>query len=164
MNRSIFNLVAIDDDKNFLDSLTALLEVSGYKVFTFGSVEMAIEGTKNINDLYVTLLDHDFSLGSSEGKFGYEFSRHLKRSHWAGFVMPIIYLTGRESREGFNSAVSEFGGYAPDEYFAKSQLASEPGLLQQRIDFYLDRLANFEASAEEHGRDIALGQFSDWIE
>lgn len=164
MSKSMFKLVAIDDDLNFLESLTALLEISGYIVTTFLSVEAAIAGTENDRELFVTLLDHDFSLGNTDGKFGYEFSKHLKRVHWAGVVMPIIYLTGRESKEGFNAAVSEFGGYAPDEYFSKSKLAAQPGELQKRIDFYLDRLANFEASVDEHGIEIAVGQFSDWIE
>ncbi len=164
MNRQNFTVVVIDDDLNFSESLTALLRIGGFITEHFSSVEAAINGAGQSEKLFMTILDHDFSVGSQTGLVGYEFSNFLKKNHWAGKVMPIIYLTGRESKEGFEQAISTFGGYAPDEYIPKSKLASDPGYLETRIDLYLDRLYNFEASVDEHGINIAIGQFTDWID
>jgi CheY-like chemotaxis protein len=157
-----FTVIAVDDERIFLNSLELVLKSLGYNFETYDSIKSARKGLSNRKDLFIVILDHDFKYVGNELETGYDLSKWIKTDHWAGKVLPIIYLTGRENADNFISARQEFGGLAPDDFINKDRLAVDPSLLGNRLNFFETRLWNFEATAEEHGQEIALGAFGSW--
>lgn len=151
----------VDDDVKVLRSLKFRLESRAQEVLCFEnliSAKLAVDGLATGESVLV-VLDHDFSHAGSDGETGYDFSDYLKRKSWMRFVAPVIYLTGRESRENFISQKVQLAGYAPDVFISKSQLSDNT--LETQIDFYRDRIYNFEVAIEDYGLERAIEIFTD---
>ena len=151
----------MDDDVKVLESLRFRLEGYSIPTETFDNLKtakLAVDGLVT-GESVVVILDHDFSHAGSDGETGYDFAEYLKRTSWMSYVAPVIYLTGRESRENYEVKKSELAGYAPDAFISKSQLSSNA--LETQLEFYLDRLYNFEVTIEDHGLDRALEIYLD---
>ncbi len=96
------NLLVVDDEQDFLNSITKSLEVRGFNVIAVTRGEKAIEAAKK-NDLDIALVDLKMP-----GIDGEETLKALKKEHkW----MEIVILTGHGT---IDSAVecTKFGAYS----------------------------------------------------
>src|SRR4051794_3944993 len=91
-------VIIVDDEASFADEVAAVAREQGHEAETFGTVEAAWGElqTEERLDLMI-LLDHDFH-GESKG---YELCRRIRTQHPVGLVLPIVYLTGRETHEDY---------------------------------------------------------------
>lgn len=150
----------VDDERSILESLSIRLSSDEYEVKTFDSLASCEREISSIDNTVIFVLDHDFSNSEiAHLQNGYDLAQVIKSACWTKGVTPIIYLTGRESRENFDNARSELGGLAPDYFISKSQLSSD--LLETTIRFYIDRYFNFEVAIEDFGLERAIEIFTD---
>jgi CheY-like chemotaxis protein len=157
-----FEIWLIDDEKLILDSLEFSLAASRSetirKFLTLLSAREALDASAQ---MLLLILDHDFPNADSNLSNGYDFADYAKTRFWMRAVLPIIYLTGRESLEGFESKKFLMGGRAPDFYMNKTELHTNK--LDELIENLADRLYNFEVAVEEHGLERAIEIFTDPI-
>lgn len=157
-----YTIYVIDDEVDVAAAVCTSLELDGYQCRPLHSLTQARTQLGGVEELFITILDHDFATVAGEAETGYEFGRWLKEQHWAAYVLPIIYLTGRETPAGYVRARRELAGYAPDDFLNKNELAVNPELLGQRVDFFADRLLAFDDAVAEHGVQVARGMFGEW--
>jgi CheY-like chemotaxis protein len=148
-------IVLVDDEVEFVEDLRVLIQALGYDSEAYYSLASAKEGLRGREDDFIVLLDHDFRAEAGEDEKGYLLARWLRREHRLREILPIIYLTGRESPEDFVKMHQELRLFAPDAYLNKSQLASEPDRLPELLSYYDDELDRFQAMREEYGDERA---------
>jgi len=152
----------VDDEVEVTDSLRFRLEnPDRYSVHIFNNLDEAELGILGSDDdeLFLVILDHDFAAPTGKLQNGYDLAQEIKSRSWMRGVCPIIYLTGRESEEDFNATRSALAGLAPDEFLSKSSLTGQK--LENRIDFYIERLENFWTDIEYFGYERALEIYTD---
>ena len=160
MSEESLEVWVIDDEMMVLENIQFNLETAGYRVRVFEDPRLAEAEIAGHVGLLIVVLDHDFSLVGMPDYKGYDFAKFAKRVHWSKCVLPIVYLTGRETSEGFSTAKHSFGGSAPDSFLSKA----ESHLLVDELAKWEARLLNFEATIDEHNLEIALGQYCDWAD
>jgi CheY-like chemotaxis protein len=152
----------VDDESQVLESQKAFLGASGFEVATFSNPLEAEEKLPNAAEFLVFILDHDFSMAGMSSYVGYDFSSKVRSTYFLGRAAPIIYVTGRESRENFQIAKSANPGLVPNIYFAKNELASEPQKLIEALADAYEYLEELETLIDQHGFETALGIVTDW--
>jgi CheY-like chemotaxis protein len=161
-NTGRFAVWVIDDEVQVLESQEAFLGASGYEVITYSNPLDAEKELVTTKDFIVFILDHDFSMAGMSAYVGYDFSTKVRNSYYLGRAAPIIYVTGRESKENFLIAQSANPGLVPNIYFAKNELAADPKKLIEAISDAYAYLEDLETLIDEHGFEIALGIVTDW--
>ena len=157
-----YTVWVIDDEAQVLESQKAFLGASGFDVVTYSNPLDAEKDLVVTNNFVVFILDHDFSMAGMSSYVGYDFSAKVRNSYFLGRAAPIIYVTGRESRESFLIAMSTNPGLVPNIYFAKNELAADPRRLIEAISDAYEYLQELETLIDEHGFEIALGIVTDW--
>lgn len=78
----IKNVLIVDDDRDFIDAYTMILEKEGFQV---SSAMTGAEGLKKAKDLHPNIIILDVMMESADS--GFEFAQNLKSS---GINIPII--------------------------------------------------------------------------
>lgn len=157
-----YGVWVIDDEQQVLDSQRAFLSAAGFKVSTFSNPLEAEECLQTELSFLVFVLDHDFSMIGMASYVGYNFAAKVRGSYRLGRAAPIIYVTGRESKENFNIESGKNPGLVPNLYFAKNELAANPKKLVEAIAHAYAYLEELDDLIDEHGFEIALGIVTDW--
>lgn len=101
----------------------------GFEPVVYPSVPSAQKALEGSEDPFIVLLDHD--LGHAEQQ-GYVLCAWLREVHPLGLLLPIIYLTGRETPEGFYSRQQVQPFVHPTMYLNKIDMDRVlPNLLQR---------------------------------
>jgi CheY-like chemotaxis protein len=114
-------IMLVDDDVDFLDATTALLESNGYRVVRSFDAAGAREKIEEVTpDLIITDLMMESLLA------GFMFSRQIRQVPRLRNI-PIVFVTGIRTQGGFKFAWSEtqLGVAGIDAYFEKPVPASE---------------------------------------
>lgn len=180
-----YPVVLIDDEVPFINSLGRALEEEGYSVTRLRSISEAVshlsvrlrmpeDGTADDLDAgwFILVLDHDFPpedpttlVAGLEGEFevrnGYGIARWLRIHHSLGRMLPIIYLSGRESAQGFIAQMRENGQYHPDDFITKAEIGANVEMLLDRISHFDSELNRLYAMVEEHGEKMGRYLFFD---
>lgn len=157
-----FEIWLVDDEALILESLEfSISAVRTERIQKFLTLVSARDSLDVAREMLIMILDHDFPSNGGELTNGYDLADHAKSRYWMRSVLPIIYLTGRESKEGFDAKKFLMGGRAPDFYMNKTELHTNK--LEDLIDLLADRLYNFAVTIEDHGLERAIEIFSDPI-
>lgn len=132
-----------------------MVDALQYRHEVFTSIGQAKAGLDGRTEWFVCLLDHDFRQQANEEETGYDLARWLRTQHPLREILPIIYLTGRESPRSFLQRQRELRKFAPQTYLAKSDLATDFETLPKLIAAYDDELDRYEAMCDEHGEERA---------
>ena len=154
-------VMVVDDEESVADALRLLIEGEGYTVEVYTSLASA-EVLADRDDLFLTILDHDFSAVAGEETVGYVLASQLKTGHWAKHALPIIYLSGRETAAGYVARRRENMRESPDQFVSKDELASHPDVMLDLLSEYDDYLDELQATVDEHGVERTLGIFGGW--
>jgi len=151
-------VIIVDDEAQVRENLALAAKAAGYDYATYGSVESAWEELRDDSRLdLVVILDHDF-LGQAPG---YELSRRLRHHHPMGLLLPIIYLTGRESPDGYLEQFATGPMASPTIYLHKADLLKHEGILNRILQQYDEELARMHVLADEQGAQRALLYFGE---
>lgn len=186
-----FPVVAVDDDEEFLKDLAELIGSLEYPYRCYESMRVArdaiskdlrsssyslvdADGVVVTESWFICVLDHNFRHGveveeawngREEEPVGYDLSRWLRKKHPLREMLPIIYLTAVETPDGFVHAQREFPQYMPDVFMSKDDLATDPDLLPELLEYYSWQLGKFEQMIEVYGveraRFFLYGMFYD---
>lgn len=137
----------LDDDSDILADGLADLDGDRYPVSKCLTIERGMEALTNpdgsvTGDAVVVFVDHD--LGA--GREGYEFVEWIRRRHPLGHLLPIVYLTGRESERGFLERQAKSPYHTPSLYLSKRDFAKTTFDINE---FIADLVRQFSESAEE---------------
>lgn len=174
-----YRLVIVDDEHPFLMTLQSWLQGEGYSVSAAASIrdamsiveEMRAAATDPISaddvddrTWFIAVLDHDFPTehppvtypDPRDGKLhelrqGYDLARWMRVHHTLGRILPVIYLSGRESPQGFLEAMRENRQYHPDDFITKAEIAEDPERLLESISRFDEELSRLYSLMEEHG-------------
>lgn len=137
----------LDDDSVVLSDGLADLDEQRFRVDLCTTVAAAMtalqdEGGSITPDDVVLFVDHD--LGG--GQEGYEFVEWVRRGHQRGHLLPIVYLTGRESERGYIKRQANRPYHSPSLYLSKLDFARASFDVNQFID---ELVGKFEQGVEE---------------
>jgi CheY-like chemotaxis protein len=185
---SRYRVVLIDDEISFINSLGRTLEEDGYPVVRLTSIREAVESLQQliatcgdgsvpegeVDDgcWFVVVLDHDFPRedpplriegrgGSRTLTVGYDVAQWLRQHHPLGRLLPIVYLSGRETAQGFIAQMRRNGQYHPDAFITKAEIGIDVDLLLDTIEHFDHELARLYALVEEHGVERGRYVFHD---
>jgi CheY-like chemotaxis protein len=189
---SRYRVVLIDDEIPFVNSLGRNLEEDGYPVVRLGSIGEAIVelerlicaceadeshpvGTVDDRCWFVVVLDHDFPReepactvvgrkGEMTVTVGYDIAEWLRFRHPLGRLLPIIYLSGRETAQGFIARMRQNVQYHPDDFITKAEIGIDVDLLLNAIEHFDLELARLYSLSEEHGLVRGRYIFSDMFD
>lgn len=157
-------LYLVDDEIEITSTLSFRLEnPEKYQILCFNDMVSASKSIASLqeDEIFLVILDHDFANSSGDLRNGYDLAQEIKSRSWMRGVAPVIYLTGRESEENFNSKARMLGGNAPDEFLSKTMLSGQT--LEIRVDFFTNRLENFLIDKDEYGLERAIEMYTDPI-
>jgi len=100
--------LAVDDDRSMIAFLGMLINQIGYDFVGLHSGE---ECLAQIDEIAPDLLMLDVNM---PGMDGYETCRRVRSEH-SNIAVPVLFLTGNDSRDGLSDAISAGG----TEYLAK---------------------------------------------
>jgi CheY-like chemotaxis protein len=146
----------VDDEPLFADEIAATAREFGEDVAVHHEVESAwreLEGEERMDVL--VFLDHDFH---GEAK-GYQLCSQIRRHHPLGLLLPIIYLTGRETGEGYTRHWADEPVLSPSLYLDKGALTRQPTLLQHIIERFGVQFEQMLDLADEQAARRALITF-----
>jgi DNA-binding response OmpR family regulator len=101
-------VLAVDDDRSMIAFLGMLINQIGYDFVGLHSGE---ECLAQIDEIAPDLLMLDVNM---PGMDGYETCRRVRSEH-SNIAVPVLFLTGNDSRDGLSDAISAGG----TEYLAK---------------------------------------------
>ena len=175
-----YRVVLIDDEVPFVNSLGRMLEEEGYLVIRLNTIRDAVDRLAPLMEgaadeegarsdaidagWFIVVLDHDFppespavrvTLRGSESELvvGYDVAEWLRTRHPLGRMLPIIYLSGRESAQGFIARMRTNGQFHPDDFITKAEIGIDVDMLLDRIGHFDTELARLYALIEEHGEE-----------
>lgn len=114
----------LDDDSEVLTDGLADLDESRHQVDKCTTIEAAKaaltreDGTVTSENI-VLFVDHDLGAGNE----GYQFVEWVRQTHPRGHLLPIVYLTGRESERGFITRQASKPYHTPSLYLGKRDFA-----------------------------------------
>lgn len=173
-----YTVVLIDDELPFITSLGRTLEEDGYPVVRFNTIRDTVEqlgerldraattegdvAAEPDAEWFIVVLDHDFPPedppvraafrdGQRDVVVGYDIAEWLRTRHPLGRMLPIIYLSGRESAQGFIARMRQNGQYHPDDFITKAEIGIDVEILLGRVAHFDSELARLYALIEEHG-------------
>lgn len=183
-----YTVVLVDDELPFITSLGRTLEEDNYPVVRFNTIRDAVEqigerlersatsrggaGAELDDDWFIVVLDHDFPDedppvrvafrdGERDVVVGYDIAEWLRTRHPLGRMLPILYLSGRESAQGFIARMRQNGQYHPDDFITKAEIGIDVEILLGRIAHFDSELARLYALIEEHGQERGRYIFHD---
>ena len=115
-------VLAVDDDRSMIAFLGMLIEQMGHD---FVGLHTGEECLQQIDAISPDLLILDVNM---PGKDGYETCRQVRAEH-SHIAVPVLFLTGNDSRSGLSDAISAGG----TEYLAKPIDAEA---LVQRVEYW----------------------------
>lgn len=137
----------LDDDAGVLTDGLADLDEDRHQVDFCTTIEAAkavllrADGELDGADV-VLFVDHDLGAGQE----GYEFVEWVRRNHPRGHLLPIVYLTGRESERGYIARQAKSPYHSPSLYLSKREFART----SFDVNDFIDRLkADFGNSVTE---------------
>ena len=139
-------VVALDDNADFLENGLLILEQEGFDLHRFTDAEEFTDFVRSHDGIVVALVDHD--LGAELN--GYDVVRRIREDRSDGLLLPVVYLTGRESESGFLEAE------AANPYTAPSLYLSKRALGRVDIDLLVIRLARQSIEAGSTADDEAV--------
>jgi len=128
--------ISVDDEKSIADSLKDLAESEGYDVEVYHTLKDVRAGLQDVEKPMVIILDHDFSEVGERDQVGYDLCQWLRENHPFGLLLPIIYLTGRETEERYLQQQRNAPFVHPNAFVSKDQLASNQDLLSDLLHRY----------------------------
>jgi CheY-like chemotaxis protein len=149
-------VVIVDDEVEFAADLAMLVESLGFECEQHHSIRAAREHLVPERREFIAILDHDFRAGAGEETTGYDLARELRAAHPLGRVLPIVYLSGRETTDNFIARKREMMSFAPDVFIGKFELATKPELLPDVLRYFDDELARFTSMCEQYGEERAF--------
>jgi CheY-like chemotaxis protein len=144
-------VVVVDDDQPWARELADTLRSEGYEPQVYHSVAEARCGLRDIEDPVLVLLEHD--LGDEQG---YDLCRWLRETHPCGLWLPVIYLTRRETPEGFLAQQLQHPFAHPSAYVSKDQLGAEEGFLSRTLKRYQEQFERARLLFEQQSARQAL--------
>lgn len=99
--------------------------------------------------------------GQRDVLVGYDIAEWLRTNHPLGRMLPIIYLSGRESAQGFIARMRQNGQYHPGDFITKAEIGIDVEILLGRIAHFDSELARLYALIEEHGPERGRYIFHD---
>ena len=148
----------VDDDQRFADEIADNARDFGHDVAVHLSPETAWQELQDDQRMDVlVLLDHDFH-GVAKG---YELCSKIRRSHPLGLLVPIVYLTGRETREGYLDHYAGEPILSPSLYLDKGALTRRTELLPQLLRRFGEQFAQLLELADDQAARRALISFRD---
>ena len=143
MNERQRTVAVLDDQPDMREALAVIADDS-FKMELFGERRQFLDFVAQHPGPLVLIVDHDLG----PGVIGYDIVREVRRTRLDGLLLPIIYLTGRESEAGYLTNEMNDPFASPSVYVKKTSLGS--------ID--LAALVNsYFIMAESYG-DLADGQ------
>ena len=136
-------VAVLDDQADMRDALSTLGD-GGFRMELFGERRPFIDFVGQHTGPLVLIVDHDLG----PGVVGYDVVREVRRTRHDGLLIPIIYLTGRESEAGYLANELDDPYSSPSAYIKKTSLGT--------IDLSLIVARYFEHSASY--TDLADGQ------
>ena len=119
-------VLAVDDDRSMIAFLGMLIDQMGHEFVGLHSGEDCLNQIDSINP---DLLMLDVNM---PGMDGYETCRRVRSEH-SQVAVPVLFLTGNDSRNGLSDAISAGG----TEYLAKPIDAEA---LIQRVEYWFSLL------------------------
>lgn len=177
---SKYTVVIVDDEVPFINSLGRTLEEEGYPVLLLHTIRDAVDqlstrmsiaaqGLATRSDdmdatWFIVILDHDFPPENPtvrvaiQGRdyelvVGYDIAKWLRAQHPLGQMLPIIYLSGRESAQGFIAQMRKNGQFHPNDFITKAEIGIDVDMLLDRIAHFDCELARLYSLIEEHGHE-----------
>ncbi len=149
-------IIIVDDEVGFAESLKDLVESEGYEADAYYTLKDMREQLEGNEEPLVVILDHDFSEIGEQNQVGYDLCQWLRETHPFGLLLPIIYLTGRETPERYlqQQRLSPF--VHPNAYISKEQLASEMDLLPSLLEQYEKGFTQIQEIFEKQSAQQAL--------
>jgi len=154
-------VIIVDDDAGVAESLKDLVESEGYDAAVYHSLKDVREGLKGTEEPMVVVLDHDFSEVGEQNQVGYDLCQWLRENHPFGLLLPIIYLTGRETAERYLQQQRYAPFVHPNAYISKDQLASEQNLLPSLLKRYEKEFVQIRELFEKQSAQQALIGFEE---
>ncbi len=154
-------VIVVDDEASVADGLKDLIESEGYDVEVYHTLKDVREGLSGIEEPMVVILDHDFSDVGERDQVGYDLCQWLRENHPFGLLLPIIYLTGRETAERYLQQQRNAPFVHPNAYVSKDQLASEQDLLSNLLKRYEKEFAQIRELFEKQSAQQALIGFEE---
>lgn len=149
-------VVIVDDERGFVGDVETLVKALGYETRTYYTVADARQGLMELEDLFVLLLDHDFGLNQGKSEAGYELCAYLRTAHPFGMLLPVVYLTGRETEGGFLQQLQAKCGLGPSMFVTKTMLATNSRLLPELLSRISEDLDGIREAAEFQAAKRAL--------
>ena len=115
-------VLAVDDDRSMIAFLGMLINQIGYDFVGLHTGEECLE---QIDEIAPDLLMLDVNM---PGMDGYETCRKVRSEHSA-IAIPVLFLTGNDSRDGLSDAISAGG----TEYLSKPINAD---VLIERVQYW----------------------------
>lgn len=147
---SEISVYMLDDNPDFLRNTSDALSQMGFVVKTFQKIDTFESELFRAPHPFVVFIDHD--LGCQD--VGYDVVRRLRQTHPDGEFLPIVYLTGRESVDGYLAAERDDPDASPSLYLSKR------GLISVDFNDLINRLVNqFESQmriASQHSAKRAI--------
>ncbi len=121
----------LDDSEAFLDTGLLPLEQTGIEVRKFSEPESFSKWAITVVDPVVLFVDHDLG----HDLVGYDVVRTIRHERSDGLIVPIVYLTGRETETGFLEAEGR------DPYGTPSVYLNKRSLVKTDLPRFLESLA-----------------------
>jgi len=150
-------VIIIDDEASLADSLKDLVLVEGYEAEVYHTLKSAREGLEKIEEPMIVILDHDFRDAGERDQVGYDLCKWLRENHPYGLLLPIIYLSGHETVDGFLQQALKEPFAHPTVFISKEQLAMDQELLPN----LLKKFEHARELFEKQGAQQALIGFRD---
>lgn len=143
----------LDDNREFVEIGLIALEQAGVSVVKHTSAESFVRWVlETAATGCVLFVDHDLG----EDRDGYDVVRGLRHARADGLIMPIVYLTGRETERGFIEREAEDPYSVPSMYLNKRDLIRVDmlDLVRRLHSQYLQARALMEAQSTQQAMEF----------
>lgn len=147
-------IAILDDNEGFLATGLLVLEQAGDQVAKFTDPGQFLAFMLVADAPVIAFVDHD--LGREE--VGYDIVRRIRQSRLDGLIVPLVYLTGRETEQGFLAAEAD------DPYAAPSLYLNKRALIVTDLEELVARLTKQYEDARELTRTQAVRDAMDFFE
>ncbi len=138
-------VAVLDDNQDFLDDALVALEQVGIPLHKYTEPAAFEHFVVSDNERLVLFVDHDLGTHVT----GYDVIRKIRTDRSDGLIVPIVYMTGRESEQGFLAAE------AADPYAAPSLYLNKRALIDTDLVELVERLSTQYSQALGLARDQA---------
>lgn len=150
----------LDDDTAVLTDGLADLDENAHQVHFCTTIDAAkavllrADGELDTADV-ILFVDHDLGAGQE----GYVFVEWVRRNHPRGHLLPIVYLTGRESERGYIARQAKSPYHSPSLYLSKREFARTSFDVNDFIDRLRTEFGKSVAEVESQRLDYTIRFF-----